>query len=184
MEHSLKGHLLVASPKLRDPNFYHTVILLVQHDEKGSLGLVLNRPLELSVRSAWKQLSHSPCLVEGTVHKGGPCDGVLMAVHTDIEASDVEVADGVHFSTTKDALEHLVGHNGGAVRLFVGYSGWSPGQLEDELAEGAWLCVPATPRQVFDSNLHRWDTLLREISRQALLQWMDPKIIPDDPLLN
>lgn len=184
MEKCLKGHLLVASPKLRDPNFFRSVILLVQHDERGSLGLVLNKPMEMTVRKAWKQLSQSPCQIEGYLHKGGPCEGVLMALHTDIEASDVEVTEGVHFSTTKDALEHIVGHGGGSVRLFVGYSGWSPGQLENELSEGAWLTMPANNTSVFDSNQHKWEQLFRAIGRESLLQWMDPKLVPDDPSLN
>lgn len=184
MEKSFKGHLLVAAPKLRDPNFFRAVILLVQHDERGSLGLVLNRPMDMTVRKAWRQLSQTPCQIEGHLHKGGPCEGVLMALHTDIEASDVEVMDGIHFSTTKDAIEHLVGHGGGSVQLYVGYAGWSPGQLESELSEGAWLTLPATTGKVFDSNEHKWDILMRAIGRESLLQWMDPKLVPDDPSLN
>ena len=69
MERTLKGHLLIASPKLRDPNFCRSVILLVQHDERGSLGLVLNKPLDVTVRKAWKQLSQSPCQVEGYLYR-------------------------------------------------------------------------------------------------------------------
>jgi putative transcriptional regulator len=185
MPESLKGHLLVASPKLRDPNFFRAVVLLVQHDEKGSLGLVLNRPLELSVREAWQQLSAGvPCEIDGHLHKGGPCEGVLMALHTDLEASDVEVLDGVHFSTTKDAIEHLVSHTGGSVRLFVGYAGWSPGQLEAELTEGAWLTTPATGDRVFDIKQGSWELLLRAIGRAALTQWVDPKDVPEDPSVN
>src|SRR5581483_6683525 len=121
MMKSYKGHLLVASPKLRDPNFFRAVVLLVQHDENGSLGLVLNRPMEVAVQAAWKQLSQSPCEIEGHLHHGGPCEGVLMALHTDMEASDLEIVGGVYFSTTKDAIEHLVARGGGGaqVRLFV-----------------------------------------------------------------
>ncbi|HVT89908.1 MAG TPA: YqgE/AlgH family protein [Tepidisphaeraceae bacterium] len=181
---TLKGQLLIASPKLRDPNFFRAVILLVQHDEKGSLGLVLNKPMEMTVRSAWRQLSQTPCQMEGHLHKGGPCDGVLMALHTDVEASDVEVIDGVHFSTAKDAIEHLVGQAGGTVRLFVGYAGWSAGQLEGEIAEGAWLTIPATHPLVFNPDEHAWPSLLRSIARDSMLKWMDPKIVPDDPSMN
>jgi putative transcriptional regulator len=184
MPETLKGHLLIASPKLRDPNFFRAVVLLVQHDERGSLGLVLNRPLEVTVRDAWKQLSEVPCHVDGHLHKGGPCEGVLMALHTDIEASDVEVLDGVHFSTTKDAIEHLISHSGGSVRLFVGYAGWSPGQLENELTEGAWLTTPATFENVFSQGLGSWEMLLRAIGRASLTQFIDPKIMPEDPNLN
>jgi putative transcriptional regulator len=181
---SLKGHLLIASPKLRDPNFFRSVVLLVQHDERGSLGLVLNRPMELTIREAWKQLSEMPCQVEGNLHKGGPCEGVLMALHTDLEASDVEVFDGVHFSTTKDAIEHLVSHTGGSVRLFVGYAGWSPGQLENELTEGAWVTAPATSESIFNMAHGSWEQLLRSIGRANLSQIIDPKILPEDPSVN
>jgi putative transcriptional regulator len=185
MMNSLQGHLLVASPKLRDPNFFRAVVLLVQHDEQGSLGLVLNRPLDVAIRSAWKQLSTTPCEIDGHLHQGGPCEGCLMALHTDVEASDLEVLEGVQFSTTKDAIEHLVSHGGGRnVRLFVGYAGWSPGQLECELAEGSWLTIPATLDRVFNPQVHAWELLLRTIGREALLQVMDPKIVPDDPSVN
>jgi putative transcriptional regulator len=184
MTNSLKGQLLVASPKLRDPNFFRAVVLMVQHDDNGSLGLVLNRPLEVTIHDAWKQLSQLPCEVEGPLHQGGPCEGVLMALHTDIEASDMEVIDGVHFSTTKDAIEHLVAHTGGHVRLFVGYAGWSPGQLEGEISEGAWLTIPATHERVFDQKNGSWEFLVRAIGRESLLQWLDPKIVPEDPSMN
>jgi putative transcriptional regulator len=186
MPDSLKGHLLVASPKLRDPNFFRAVVLMVQHDERGSLGLVLNRPLELSVREALQQLKLGtlPCEIEGFLHKGGPCESVLMALHTDLEASDVEVLEGVHFSTTKDAIEHLVSHSGSAVRLFVGYAGWSPGQLEAELTEGAWLTTPASCERVFDIKKGSWELLLRAIGKASLTQWVDPKRVPEDPSVN
>jgi putative transcriptional regulator len=183
---SLMGHLLIASPKLRDPNFFKAVVLLVQHDEQGSLGLVLNRPTDVSVRSAWKQLSQTPCEIDGSIHQGGPCEGVLMALHTDLEASEIEVLDGVHFSTTKDAIEHLVSHGGGGgkVRLFVGYAGWAPGQLESELSAGGWLTIPATFERVFGTKDGAWDVLMRTLDRQSLQQYMDPKIVPDDPTVN
>lgn len=184
MTQNLKGHLLIASPKLRDPNFYRAVVLMVQHDEKGSLGLVLNRPLDITVKSAWKQLSQSPCELTGQLHQGGPCEGVLMALHTDIEASDMEVMEGVHFSTTKDAIEHLVAHSGGKVRLFVGYAGWTAGQLEGELTEGAWLTMQADHQHVFDSSQGNWEMLIRAIGRASLTQWIDPKLVPDDPSVN
>ena len=181
---SLKGHLLIASPKLRDPNFFRSVILLVQHDEKGSLGLVLNHPLDVTIAKAWKQLSQSPCQIEGNLHRGGPCEGVLMALHTDIEASDIEVIEGVHFSTSKDSIEHIVSHNGGNVRLFVGYAGWSPGQLEAELNDGAWQVARATSDNIFHSEESLWDSLRHAIGRESLTQRLNPNIVPDDPSVN
>jgi putative transcriptional regulator len=107
-----------------------------------------------------------------------------MALHTDLEASDLEVVEGVQFSTTKDAIEHLVSHGGAQVRLYVGYAGWSAGQLEGELAEGAWLTTLADSEQVFDPKLHSWEKLFRQIGRAMLLRTLDPKLVPDDPSVN
>jgi putative transcriptional regulator len=183
METSLKGNLLIASPKLRDPNFFRSVILLIQHDENGSLGLILNHPLKVSVQDAWKQLSQSPCELGGTLHRGGPCEGVLMALHTDIEASDIQVIDGVYFSRAKDAIEQVVSHAGSA-RLFVGYAGWSPGQLEAEISDGAWLLAPATTEQIFQSEHGSWEVLMRALSRESLGQWLNPESLPEDPSVN
>ena len=184
MPDSLKGHLLVAAPKLRDPNFFKSVVLLVQHDTNGSLGLVLNRPLQVTIRNAWKQLSQTPCQLDGRLHRGGPCEEVLVALHTDVEASDVEVISGLHFSTTKDAIEHLVAHGGQRVRLYIGYAGWSAGQLEGELASGSWLTVPATADHVFSPGVPSWEKIVRDIGHESLSQWIDPEILPDDPSVN
>src|SRR5437764_733950 len=100
---SLQGQLLIASPKLLDPNFAQSVILMIQHNDEGALGLVLNRPLGMSVRSAWEQVSEIPCEIESPLLKGGPCEGPLMVVHTSAALSQVEVLPGVYFSTEKDA---------------------------------------------------------------------------------
>jgi putative transcriptional regulator len=184
MAPSLKGNLLIASPTLRDPNFFHAVVLLVQHDENGCLGLVLNRPLGVSVQSAWKQLSESPCEIDGNLNRGGPCEGVLMALHTDVEAADIHVLDGVQFSTAKDAIEQIVSHSNATVRLFVGYAGWSPGQLEAEIANGAWLLTPAANQHVFTIETGLWESLTKQLGHASLRQWLNPKIVPDDPTVN
>jgi putative transcriptional regulator len=184
MLESLQGHLLVASPKLNDPNFFRSVILLVQHNDDGSLGLVLNRPLDVTVQTAWRKLSQSPCEIEGQIHQGGPCEGVLMALHTDIEASDIEVMDGVQFTTTRDGIEHVVTHPGGTVRLFVGYAGWSAGQLEQELTSGSWITMPASTRHVFNTDDAGWRDLIRELDRNAIGRIVKPEMIPENPEFN
>src|SRR5687768_8432333 len=102
---SLQGQLLIAAPRLADPNFFHTVVLMVQHNDDGALGLVLNRPLTAAIQTVWQQVSESPCLIEGFLHQGGPCEGPLMVVHANADASDLEVMPGVYFSTNKDGIE-------------------------------------------------------------------------------
>jgi putative transcriptional regulator len=181
---SLQGQLLVATPRLSDPNFFHTVILLVQHGAEGALGLVLNRPLSASVSTVWKQVSESPCLIEGFLHQGGPCEGPLMVVHTDDGAADLTVMPGVHFSTNKDAIERLVEAASSPTTFFIGYAGWRPGQLENELEQASWLTATAKPEHIFDPPDELWHALHRVASKAATASWIPPEIMPDDPSLN
>jgi putative transcriptional regulator len=181
---SLQGHLLVAAPTLLDPNFFRTVVLIVQHNDDGALGLVLNRPTETTVQEAMRQLEEEPGEIEGYIYQGGPCEGPLMMVHDQPGLSEMEVLPGVFFSTDKDSLEQLLQANGGQARFFVGYAGWSAGQLEGELRQGGWLVVPATPQIVFAAADIQWARLLRDVSFKALCPDIDPRLIPDDPSTN
>ncbi|HSI36089.1 MAG: YqgE/AlgH family protein [Phycisphaerae bacterium] len=182
---SLQGHLLVASPRLIDPNFFHTVVLLVQHNDEGALGLVLNRPLSTTVAEMWREVAeHQPCDVEGTLCQGGPCEGPLMVVHKDELFSEIEVVPGVFFCTRKDTIEKFVGENATESKFFVGYAGWSPGQLEAEMGEGSWLTTPARPEQIFSADEHLWSDLVRKLSLTKMWPGLDPGRIPEDPSVN
>ncbi|HEX4792994.1 MAG TPA: YqgE/AlgH family protein, partial [Humisphaera sp.] len=108
---SLQGHLLIASPQLADPNFARSVVLIVQHNESGALGLILNRPLETNLQSVWEQVSDVPCFVDQPLHQGGPCEGPLMVLHGDESLSEMSLLPGVYWSTDKDSVEQLVSHN-------------------------------------------------------------------------
>lgn len=182
---SLKGKLLVASPKLVDPNFFHAVVLLVQHGEDGALGLVLNRPLQTSVREMWREVAEGDsCEVEGALHQGGPMEGALMVVHGDPAQAEAEVTEGVFFCMRRDAIEGLVQENRAPMKFFVNYAGWGAGQLEAEIDEGSWLAVPATPKVIFEGDEHLWSDLIRATSRVGVAGMVDPKRIPDDPSVN
>jgi len=181
---SLKGHFLIAAPSLLDPNFVQAIVLMVQHDKHGALGLVLNRPLDTTIRQAWEQVKGEPCRREDSLYHGGPCQGVLMAVHTQEEVSQIEILPGLHFSTEADKIEHLVDQEDQPVRFFVGYAGWGPGQLEKEMRSGSWLTAPATVEQVFSGDDRQWLTLSRNISWAAIAQTLNPKVIPEDPSNN
>jgi putative transcriptional regulator len=182
---SLKGHFLIAAPQLLDPNFFRTVVLLVQHNEEGALGLILNRPTETSIQDAWKQIDdEDPCDLEGFVHQGGPCDGPLMLVHDNPAFSDIEVMPGIYFTTDRETIHQLVAANKGRVRFFVNYAGWTPGQLEGELEEGGWLTAPADDVSIFEAGEHLWTKAIKEVSFQTLFAGIDPKLIPPDPSVN
>jgi putative transcriptional regulator len=191
---SLQGHLLVASPKLVDPNFFHTVVLLVQHNQDGALGLVLNRPLQTTVQEMWEEVGESDCEIDQPLHQGGPCEGPLMVVHGKHSSAEIEVSEGVYFCTSRERIEALIGlggddSDGKAIKFFVGYAGWTAGQLEAELEEESWLTLNANPQAVFQGDEHLWSDLVRALSRASevvdpKMILVDPKLIPDDPSVN
>jgi putative transcriptional regulator len=180
---SLKGKLLIASTQLGDPNFTHTVTLIVQHDENGALGLTLNRPTETTVQEACEQALELPCKVEGVLYQGGPCQGPLMVLHDVDRASQVDVIDGVHFTTEREEIESLFLDADANIKCFVGYSGWGPGQLEMEYEIGSWLTFPADPDQIFNSPTgeEHYNKLIQKLT---IGQYIDPEKIPEDPNLN
>jgi len=172
---TLKGSLLVAAPSLVDPNFRRTVVLVAEHGEAGAMGVVLNRPSETRVADAVPELE---LLASGEpVFVGGPVanDSLLALAEVDDpdDASEL-VVGGVGF--VQDAC--VAARRG---RVFVGYAGWSPGQIEAELDEEAWIVVPAEPDDVFsDEPDALWsDVLRRQGGPLAFLATMPP-----DPGLN
>ncbi len=181
---SLQGHLLIAAPSLQDPNFFRTVVLLVQHNDQGALGVILNRPLEATIEEAWSQVSELPCNAEGSLYQGGPCPGPLMVLHSDASLSQVEVCPGVFFNTDKESIEQLVTQSNGPLKFFVNYAGWGAGQLEGEIEAGGWVTTPAGPTQVFTNDDHLWHAVLKLADRRSRLAGIDPNLIPDDPSVN
>src|SRR4051812_39065703 len=102
------GHLLIASGRLRDPNFFKTVVLLVRDDEEGALGVVLNRPLEITVADACGDQVDAASAVTDPIHQGGPCEGPLTALHTNLSVDGDEVVADVRFSMERPAIEWLL----------------------------------------------------------------------------
>jgi putative transcriptional regulator len=131
---SLAPSLLVAMPDLVDPNFRRTVVLLVHHDGDGTVGLVLNRPAE--VRAA------DLCETLDVVWTG---DDALAGV-----SGVTAIGCGIHFAGSLEALRAVAKYPPERLRIFLGYAGWGPGQLEGELAQGAWVVVPLSAATVFD----------------------------------
>jgi putative transcriptional regulator len=179
---SLRGQLLIATPPLPDPNFWRTVVLVVEHSQDGALGLVLNRPSEARVADAVPQLGD---LLgdEETVYVGGPVQpsGVIVLARFEDPSDSPLLAFG-------DV--GLIGLGGGedpadvdvlAARAFVGHSGWAPGQLDAEVQRGDWILEPARTQDVFTTRpLELWsEVLARKGGRYRLLS-----LIPPDPSVN
>ncbi len=149
-----RGKILVAGRDLRDPHFAETVVLILEHNAQGTLGLVLNRPSETPLT----QLLDLPA--GGSVplvYQGGPVEGsgVLALVKSDAARPDTKaVLEGVYEITAPGALNDLVKANAGPdrLRVYFGYSGWSSDQLERETRSGAWHVFDATAAIVFDPH--------------------------------
>ncbi|HKX47901.1 MAG TPA: YqgE/AlgH family protein [Gaiellaceae bacterium] len=159
---SLRGNLLIAAPGLVDPNFWRTVVLVGEHSEEGALGVVLNRTSDTPVDEAVPELA---VLVDGMgeVHVGGPVQPSAIVVLADFEEPpdpDALVVETVGFLPAEvdpDALGPLR-----RARVYVGYAGWGPGQLDDELDEGSWIVEPALAEDVFtDEPDSLWSTVLQ-----------------------
>jgi putative transcriptional regulator len=182
---SLTGKLLVATPALRDPNFERTVVLLVAHEEGGALGVVLNRATEVSVSDVlgpWGMLANEPAVV----FEGGPVQPEAAICLARARAGSGEltgfnrvagVVGTVDLSADPDVLRAgIVG-----VRVFAGYAGWEPGQLETEIEGGSWFVFDALPGDAFAARPDDlWSMVLR---RQGGLMAAVAHF-PADPSLN
>jgi putative transcriptional regulator len=178
---SLRGQLLVAGPGLVDPNFWRTVVLVGEHSDEGALGVVLNRPSETSVADAVPELSDLADEM-GPVHVGGPVQSSAIVVLADFADPDAEhplVLDSIGFLSAEIDPESLGELR--RARVYAGYAGWGPGQLDGELEEGSWIVESALPEDVFTSDPDGlWSSVLRRKGGPfSVLASMPP-----DPSLN
>lgn len=183
MAEFVAGRLLVASPKLVEPNFARSVVYIGMHDENGAFGLVLNRPLQLDLGDRlqdWEQVVSAPAVLfqggpvetSAVVALARPLDGVLdgwtaMAAGVglvDLRRPASEIAPGI-----------------ADLRMFLGYSGWTAGQLEDEIAREDWFAVDAEHDDLFTPDATRlWHRVLRrQPGKLAMFAYF-----PEDPSLN
>ncbi len=182
----LKGSLLVASPHLPDPNFYRTVVLMVEHTEEGAFGLVLNRVCDARLDDVWNSVGGTRCHSDQFLRVGGPVEGPLMALHTLTNLEGIEVIPKVYFSSQKSDLEFLVEHPEPPFHMFSGYAGWGPHQLEEEMQRGGWLTTPAHWEHVFarDDDDELWRRVTHEIGAEITNQTLKIRHAPIDPRNN
>ncbi len=149
------GRFLVASRELLDPNFTRSVVLLLDYGPHGATGLIVNRRTEIAISSVLPDLDHAE-RYEGRVYFGGPVevDGLLALLRSKRPRNDAErVIDEVWTVGDRAAVKRLLRkHEEPSLRLYAGYAGWAPGQLDGELARGSWHVVDARADQVFSAS--------------------------------
>ncbi len=182
MAGELRGRLLVAAPMLTDPHFDRTVVLMLDHSDDGALGVVLNRPTAIPVLDAlepWAAVASEPLVVFG----GGPVQpeaAFCLALVTDPEVAGESWSPIIGRLGMADLERDPFDFDEGVAtaRLFVGYAGWSTGQLEQELREQAWFVCEAEPRDALSNDPEAlWSRVLRR--QRGTLAWV--ATFPDDP---
>jgi putative transcriptional regulator len=161
---TLRNQFLIAMPSLADPNFSRTVTLICEHTEEGAMGIVINRPLDLSISEVLIQLSISefrPGLDDHPVLLGGPVqESSGFVIHQPLGnwGSDLEINPDLGVSASREILQAIArGEGPDNWLLALGYAGWGPGQLESEIMENAWLNGPADHEILFQLPLEqRW----------------------------
>jgi putative transcriptional regulator len=182
MAESLAGQLLLASPSLRDPNFARTVVLVGVHNDDGAMGVVLNRPSNVTVLEAVPQLEPAVDALE-PVYVGGPVQPtsvVCLAEFLDPSLAELLVLGRIGFPAPDTGVEELAEATARR-RVFAGYAGWSNGQLDVEVEQGDWIAQAALPEDVFTEVPEElWSAVLtRKGGSYALIARM-----PADPSVN
>ena len=178
---SLAGRFLLASKSLLDPNFAQTAVLIVRHDGDGAFGLIVNRPMPVTVGAALGDTIDAAINVDAAIFSGGPCEGPVFVAHSDSAIGGDSPLNDVYITTDREGIEALLIAQSGPIKVFGTHSGWSPSQLETELAEGSWVVCDATASQVFSTDPNLWSTLF---SRALVSRYIPPDRIPDDPSVN
>lgn len=174
MPKSLRGQFLVAARHLRDPNFFRTVVLMVEHGKDGAMGLVINRPSSVTVARALD--GHFDLPETGDlVYVGGPVEpSALFILHNSetFDADERPVIPGIHVGGSASVFESVVrsaesGNAGLRFRVLSGCAGWGPGQLEGEVSRGDWLLFPADGEMTFAPNPYEvWESIVDRISQK------------------
>ncbi len=178
---SLRGKLLIASPTLQDPNFVRSVVLITEHGEEGAMGIVLNRPSEAEVAAVIPDLE--PVAGSEPIFVGGPVQPEALVVLGEFaepeKAAWLVVADVglVSAQTELEELPEAIRRG----RVYAGFSGWGPGQLEGEIEEDAWIVEAPIPPELFpDDPTVLWSSVLERMGGEyALVARM-----PEDPTMN
>ncbi len=177
MSSSLRGQFLIANKHLKDPNFYRSVVLLVEHGADGAMGVVVNRPSSVKVAHALSEHFELPS-DDSVVYLGGPVEpGALFILHNaaELDIHERPVVPGLYMASSAEVFESVIEsacHKtmGLKFRVFCGCAGWAPGQLESELARGDWSLAPADACSLFRVDPYDlWDLEVAKVKESNCL---------------
>jgi putative transcriptional regulator len=185
VETTIAPGLLVSMPHLLDPHFTRAVVLMIEHSQEGSFGLVINQPSNIGVAELLRELDikwRGP--EDDVVWSGGPVTpstgwvlheplDSLAGLGVEVDGATLAVAPGIALSTSPDLLRDIAETPPARVRFLLGYAGWGPGQLASEMVRGSWLHAEASAELVFETPADEmWDTALRSIgvNPEAIIQ--------------
>ncbi|MCA9051792.1 MAG: YqgE/AlgH family protein [Planctomycetaceae bacterium] len=177
MSQSLQGQFLVASGQLRDGNFYRSVVLMLEHSEESAMGLVINRPSSISVDAALSKLKVTSKYAD-PIFSGGPVETTaLFILHNcpELGQMDQQIADGIYVTGSQDSFDSLLNkgvtcnHECG-FRVYCGYAGWGPQQLESEIGRGDWRILSPDSGLVFNKDPYTiWEKCTELLQQQHRL---------------
>jgi putative transcriptional regulator len=182
---SLKGHFLVATPSLADPNFHQTVLLMLEHSTQGAAGVVLNRLTGTPLSAVAEEIFDESIDWETPIHLGGPVPGPLMALHGNEDLGDSQILDDLFTTVDPEKLRQLIRERPEPCLFLANYAGWGPGQLESEFGSDSWYAVPATAEQVFaTTDPSSWSSLVGSIRLDRLARVLKIEGVPPSAGLN
>jgi len=165
----LTNQFLIAMPNLMDPNFFHSVTYICEHNEQGAMGIVINQPVELSLGELMEQMdmrAHAPEQAVQSIFRGGPVEperGFVLHRPLGQWESGMAVTEDIGLTTSTDIVHAMSkGNSPDDVLITLGYAGWGAGQLEREMLDNVWLSGPADPVIIFDTPVEeRWEAAAR-----------------------
>ncbi len=181
---TLEGHLLIAMPDLMSPIFSRSVILMIDHDEDGAMGVILNRPTEATATDLAGKVMDEDFVWDKPLSLGGPVPGPLMVLHSEPDLADREILPGVFLTLDAPKAQELLTRKAEPSLFVVNYSGWGPGQLEGEFDRDSWLALPADVAHVFGRDDDLWEAVVKQANARKLSEFFGIREIPPDPTFN
>jgi putative transcriptional regulator len=177
-----RGRILISEPLLNDSYFKRSVVYLTEYSENGSVGFVLNKPIDLALNEVVKDFPK----FETTVYVGGPVGkDTVHYIHTvsDLIPNSVHVKGDIYWGGDFDRIKELISNNmiqPNQIRFFLGYSGWSPSQLDNEIKNNAWLVSEIEGSKIMTPDKNMWNEILQNLGNKYKI-WTN---CPENPAMN